>query len=233
MQNLKQFIKSRFPIISRIWKHIILSSYKMKSPNKIFEEIYAKNRWADSQSLSGPGSSFVQTEEVRRALPVLIKELGIRHVLDVPCGDFSWMSQVDLSINYTGGDIVEELIKENQQKYSLGNRKFLKIDVLTDPLPEADLLLCRDCLVHFSYKHIFQALRNIKASQCTYVLLTTFTSRKNNRDITTGAWRPINFQVAPFNFPPPLVLIDEKCKEDNGAYIDKQLGLWKISDILR
>ena len=69
MQNIKQVIKSRFPIVSRIWKYFIYLSYKAKSPNKIFEEIYIKNRWADHQSLSGPGSSLLQTEEVRKALP--------------------------------------------------------------------------------------------------------------------------------------------------------------------
>ena len=141
------------------------------------------------------------------------------------------MSKINLSIDYTGGDIVEELIRENQKKYSLSNRKFLNIDILNDSLPEADLLLCRDCLVHFSYNNIFQALNNIKVSRCRYVLFTTFTGRKTNRDIATGAWRPLNLQVAPFKFSPPIVLIDEKCKEDNGAYADKHLGLWKISDI--
>jgi hypothetical protein len=231
MQDLKRSIKSHLPILSRIWKYFIHRSYKTKSPDQIFEDIYSKNRWADRQSLSGSGSSLMQTAEVRTALPVLVEEFGIRRMLDVPCGDFSWMSQVDLTIDYTGGDIVGELIKLNQQKYSQHNRRFLKIDILNDALPEADLLLCRDCLVHFSYRHIFQALRNIRSSKCTYVLLTTFTRRENNRDVTTGAWRALNLQAAPFHFPTPIAMIDEKCMEDNGAYLDKHLGLWKVSEI--
>lgn len=206
-------------------------SYRRKSPNQIFKEIYTRNRWADTQSLSGPGSSLAQTVEVRTALPLLIEEYGIKHMLDVPCGDFSWMAQVDLSIAYTGGDIVEELITDNQKEYGRDNRRFMKIDILNDAMPEADLLLCRDCLVHFSYKHISQALANIRACRCRYVLLTTFIGRKNNRDITTGAWRPLNLQADPFNFPSPLLLIDERCTEDNGAYADKQLGLWRLADI--
>jgi hypothetical protein len=61
--------------------------------------------------------------------------------------------------------------------------------------------------------------------------LTTFTRRENNRDITTGAWRALNLQAAPFHFPTPIALIDEKCMEDNGAYLDKHLGLWRVSEI--
>jgi hypothetical protein len=45
------------------------------------------------------------------------------------------------------------------------------------------------------------------------------------------AWRPLNLQAAPFHFPDPLALIDEKCTEDDGVYADKQLGLWSLSDI--
>jgi hypothetical protein len=38
-------------------------------------------------------------------------------------------------------------------------------------------------------------------------------------------------QAAPFNFPAPLALIDEKCTHTGGVYRDKRLGLWKLDSL--
>ncbi len=103
---------------------------------------------------------------------------------------------------------------------------------MKDELPEVDLIFCRDCLVHFSHSDIFKALTNIRRSGAIYLLTTTFSGRKENHDINTGEWRVLNFEAAPFHFPPPLRLLVENCTQQNskGAYKDKSLGLWKISD---
>jgi len=100
---------------------------------------------------------------------------------------------------------------------------------LESPLPAADMLLCRDCLVHLSNAHIRRALANIRASDTTYLLTTTFTDRDRNQDIPTGSWRPINLLLPPYNFPEPLRLIDERCPDP--TYADKHLGLWRVADI--
>jgi hypothetical protein len=44
-------------------------------------------------------------------------------------------------------------------------------------------------------------------------------------------WRQLNFQIPPFNFPPPLKLIDEKCAESGGIFADKHLALWELDDL--
>ena len=102
-----------------------------------------------------------------------------------------------------------------------------------DFLPHCDLIFCRDCLVHFSFEEIFAAIRNFYDSGAEYLLTTTFPNRLSNYDIQTGDWRPLNFQLAPFNFPAPLRVINEHCTEGNGKFADKSLGLWKISDICK
>jgi hypothetical protein len=43
-------------------------------------------------------------------------------------------------------------------------------------------------------------------------------------DIRTGGWRTLNFQLPPFNFPPPLHLLNENCTEAGGKFFDKSLG---------
>ena len=64
-----------------------------------------------------------------------------------------------------------------------------------------------------------------------YILTTTFTRRIVNHDIATRQWRVLNIELFPFTLPRPLRIIHEGCTENDAAYIDKALGLWKIDDI--
>jgi hypothetical protein len=63
------------------------------------------------------------------------------------------------------------------------------------------------------------------------LLTTTFTSQRPNRDTSRGEWRTLNLELPPFNFPKPLRVINEKCSEAGGAYWDKGLALWRLSDL--
>jgi hypothetical protein len=55
-----------------------------------------------------------------------------------------------------------------------------------------------------------------------------------NKDVAiAGQWRPLNLQIAPFNFPRPLRLIDEQNTWKANRYPGKSLGLWRVQDILR
>lgn len=227
--KFKTFLKSRLPFLVPLWRRVKFFSPTGVSPQQRFTRIFRRNTWGDDDSLSGTGSSLTQTESIRRVLPSLIRELDCRSLLDIPCGDFFWMKSVGLDIDYTGGDIVDELISDNQRLYGRDGRRFVHLDLLQDTLPQVDLILCRDCLVHFSYEHILQALSTIKGSGSKYLLTTTFIEREKNEDIPTGGWRPINLQRPPFGFPEPLRLIDERCPDD--GYRDKHLGLWKTADI--
>src|SRR5437764_8294237 len=62
-----------------------------------FERIYETNLWSDPESRSGVGSSLDSTRVVRAELPKVLRRLQTRTLLDVPCGDFTWMEHVDLS----------------------------------------------------------------------------------------------------------------------------------------
>jgi hypothetical protein len=154
-------------------------------------------------------------------------------VLDLPCGDFNWMRLVDLNgIDYLGADIVEALIAQNQNRYGhFPNVRFKVLDLLADPLPRMDLVLVRDCLVHFSNQNIQKALENIKRSGSTYLLTTTFTQLIRNKDIITGEWRPVNLQSAPFLLPPPMLLIEEQMETSDEILLSKALGLWRVADL--
>ena len=206
--------------------------WRGKPPEEVFTSIYKEKHWGGRDSASGPGSDDLQTDVLVTGLASVLRGLNARTLLDIPCGDFHWMRKVDLTgIDYTGADIVRELIARNSQLFGRGHLRFQHLDLMQGPLPGADLILCRDCLVHFSYTDIRRALRVMIASDSRYLLTTTFPARTGNFDIATGNWRPLNLQAPPFRFPTPLRILDEGCSEGEGAYADKCLGLWKISDL--
>jgi len=195
----------------------------------VFTEIYQNNEWRSRESVSGPGSELAQTERLRKELNRLMPKLTIKSMLDIPCGDFNWMQHVNLSdVDYIGADIVEKLIEKNTQDCK---EKFQVLDILQDPLPKCDLLFVRDCLVHFSFEDTFAALKNIKQSGAKYLLTTTFTKTSVNKNIVTGGWRIINLQAEPFNLPEPMLVINEHCMEDEGAYKDKSMALWDLASL--
>lgn len=197
-----------------------------------FARIYQTNLWSDAESRSGAGSSLYATARLRAELPPLLRRLNARRLLDVPCGDFNWMNHVDLAgIEYMGGDIVESMVEANRERYESPTRRFVKADVTSGVLPRADVILCRDCLVHFSFGNIIAAFRTMKASGAEYLLTTTFLDRQANKEIVDGDWRPINLVQPPFLLPTPQSVIFENCTEEGGAYVDKALAVWHVSDL--
>ena len=197
-----------------------------------FRHAYTTNHWGGSESPSGPGASLVQTAVVREKLPQMCRRLGVQTLLDLPCGDFSWMSLVDLRhVNYIGADFLPELISENSRRYAGPGREFRVLNLIESALPHADLLLCRDCLVHLSFADAARAIDNLRASGISWLLTTTFPEQAVNEDIHTGDWRPINLEVAPFSWPAPVELLNEQCTEGDGQFSDKSLGLWRISEL--
>jgi len=200
----------------RGWRSPRPNPSEVTAREEIFSNIYSGNLWGDAESVSGPGSNRDRTAAFRAELPPLLEACGVRTLLDAPCGDFNWMRELPWKLDrYIGIDIVREIIDRNQSAYGTATRTFMRLDIVTDPLPKADAIVCRDCLVHFSLADIRQALLNFERSGAGYLLATTFPRAEGNSDIQTGGWRPVNLERPPFNFPPPLGLIDEKRRDAN------------------
>lgn len=197
-----------------------------------FTNVYVKNTFGGVHSRSGEGSDLVQTAVIREKIPVLLEQLSATSMIDAPCGDLFWISKVNLPVQtYLGLDIVSELIRVNQERYGNQQRSFAVVNLVEDEFPKADVILCRDCLVHLSYKDSLKALRNFKKSGSTYLLTTTFTDRTANIDLGRTFWRPLSLELPPFNFPKPLEIINEHCTEAQGLYSDKGLALWLLDDL--
>lgn len=231
---MKETIEKIVPLWMLKWyRDFKVAKFKNRSAEDVFTEIYKTNRWKSSESISGEGSELKQVETLIKELDSLIANLNISSILDIPCGDFNWMRHVDLSkVNYVGADIVNELIEANIEKFKdYENVNFIVLDLINNKLPKKDLIIIRDCLVHLSFDHIFKSIENVKKSGSKYLFTTTYPNHNSNLDIITGDWRRLNLMQPPFNFPEPLLIINENCTESNGRYADKSMLLWDISKL--
>lgn len=236
--SLKSVIKKMIPRqLLRAYRWLRLRNkpkgylFQGKSSIEVFNSIYQSNHWKNVESVSGPGSSVENTKHLRQKITDVIREYHIRTILDIPCGDFNWMRHVELSgVQYLGADIVEGLVRNNQSRFGCPTLKFTSLNLLTDALPSSDLVICRDCLVHFSNEDIHRAIDNIKRSESKLLLTTTFTDCMENEDIITGGWRPINLQKGPFNFGSTEMIFNEETPESK-RFRDKSMLLIKIRNL--
>lgn len=190
----------------------------------IFSEIYETDAWQSQESKSGAGSTLAATAAIRAALPGLLADLDIKHLIDAPCGDFHWMREVDLPLTeYIGGDIVVPLIDHLNAEYAADNRRFIMLDLTTDELPHADALFCRDLFLHLSFADIERVKANFLRSDCRYLIASTYPDINVHFDILTGEARPVNLLSAPFNWPTPIRILDDGVYE----HLDRRMGVWR------
>jgi SAM-dependent methyltransferase len=194
----------------------------------VFGQIHDTKSWRGS-SVSGTGSDPDATAPLLEALPALLANIGVRTILDAPCGDGNWMAKLDYPLErYTGIDVVPAVVSLAAATHGSAAREYRVGDLIRDPLPQADLVLCRDCLVHLPLAEGVEALANIRRSGATWLLATTFPARATNADIRMGRWRPLNLCLPPFSLPEPAQLVSERFAGDP-RFADKALGLWRLS----
>lgn len=177
---------------------------ELDSPKDRFAEIYKSRLWSSAESRSGEGSEFLYTASLRPWLIEKINSLEVKTFVDVPCGDFNWMQHVvkKVNINYTGLDIVDEVIDQNKAAYSSDKIKFEVADICKDRLPKCDIIMVRDCLFHLSFEDINRFLCNLSRMDFQYLLTSTHIVEPQfkNLDIKTGDFRFIDLFGAPFFF---------------------------------
>lgn len=179
---------------------------------KQFNYIYQKNIWGSRESVSGPGSEIQRTKKYRNNLKKILLNYNIKDIFDSPCGDFNWMSKFlrdnKGSFNYSGADIVEEMILNNKREHK--NYKFEVIDLTKNTFPKADVFHCRDLLFHLSYHDIFKIFNNFIQSEVSYVLVSNHESNfLKNIDIKSGGFRYLDMRRKPFFFNNYLEKIDD------------------------
>jgi SAM-dependent methyltransferase len=215
-----------------LWTRAALLLAPRRTVRAAFRRHFVRRDWLEPETVSGRGSALPRTAAIRRDLPPLLAELGVRTLLDAGCGDFHWFRTLELESElqrYVGVEVVDELTAANRERFGTPQREFVTADVIGDPLPAVDLILCRDCLVHLKNRQIVRALRNFRRSGSRWLLATTFTGDHPNDDAPLGGWRPVNLARPPFALGPPLRLLPEAESVEDGAYRDKSLGLWRLA----
>lgn len=213
----------------RIARHQNIRHLFATNRRQVFDQIYTQGVWLEhggQLARSGSGSELDATKQVRHQLPALLADLGARSLLDVGCGDFTWMQHVGLGVEYTGIDVVQSVISANQAAFASSAQHFYCMDAVEDALPRADVVLCREVLFHLSLADIKRLVNNVKLSGARYLVATSDTCTDFNADIRTGDYRPLNLQRRPFHFPRPQMWLP-----DEAVLAGRGLGAWALNEI--
>lgn len=168
---------------------------------RVFNDLYNKGHWgrdAEGRCNCGPGSSLEATKDYRAFVEEFMRRHEVRSVVDAGCGDWTFSSAMDWShVSYLGVDIASDVVDTLKKKYSRPNVSFMVGDI-TDELPAADLLLCKDVLEHLPSDMILKFISsNLKKGRYKWAIITNDRGR-DNHDIKPGEHRLIDLTVAPF-----------------------------------
>ena len=93
----------------------------------------------------------------------LTEHPDIKHVIEFGCGDFNVASKfISDSFDYTGVDIVEDMINSHQKNFASEHVNFMCLDIVEDDLPDGDMCLIRQVLQHLSDDDISRILAKLK-----------------------------------------------------------------------
>lgn len=196
------------------------------------EKIFASG-WGGSDSLSGPGSDTKRIELIAKPLRLLQNLLrseagrGTLRVNDVGCGDLRWARGVFSAYEYHGLDVCEWPTWAGLREDGWDLRKANAVD---ECLPDADLTVCRDVMIHLTNIMNVKLLENVGLST-RWLLGTTYVSGATSRPFTNAdrtsmtrarkVHAPLDLRKAPFNLGQPLFMIPEYSA-------GKYLGLWDL-----
>ena len=164
-------------MIKRVLRRIKWEIEKLRGPNHaaIFSKIYKEKIWGSDgqqQFYSGSGSDEVYTLPYINSIIDFIKKNNIRSIVDLGCGDFRVGAAIveATGVKYTGIDVVEDLVKYNQNQFGNENISFRYKNITKDNLPDGELCLIRQVLQHLSNKDILGVLQ--KTKKYKYLIIT-------------------------------------------------------------
>jgi hypothetical protein len=178
----------------------------IESNRDAFRSIYASDAWTLG---SGPGSLPSANAPFTEFLESFIRENGIGRLVDFGCGDWGYMNHVNLAgSDYLGLDVVDSVLAENVRRYERAEIRFAHTPSNLAELPEGDLILFKDVLVHLPNDYVaavlFQAQRKFR-----FVLaVNNFSANPAvyNSDIQFGGFRPVDLSRPPFSIRCATVL---------------------------
>lgn len=169
-----------------------------------FDDVYKRAVWgtnAEGHGTSGGGSTMKNTAIYRVFLQEFMADKGIKSVVDAGCGDWEFSQSMNWDgIDYKGYDIVDSVIDDNKKKYAKPNVQFFAANIVTENLPPADLLVCKQVLQHLPLKDVETFLKQLPKYK--HVLITNSVEANfsaANTDIKPGDYRPLDITAPPFD----------------------------------
>ena len=157
----------------------------------IFDTIYKYNLWGNG---SGSGSLPWNNSKYIIYLQNLLDNKNIQNVVEIACGDYRLWKDIKYIGKYTGIDIVDSLIINNNLIYGKDNVVFLNWDISKDKIKidNIDLIVIKDLFIHLPNSVISQIMFNIIGMQPKYILITEDTHYFNlDYNILQGMYRPL------------------------------------------
>lgn len=211
----------------------------MSGAREAFSKIYRTNEW-DPHVKSGIGSAPSRTGRYREILERTVRSLPVASVVDVGCGDWSFSRSIDWTgLEYTGVDVVPELIERLSTEHARPGVSFRCGDAIAGDVPEADMLIAKDVLQHWPNDGISRFLQN-SLPRFKFALLTNDyhhyrkgswrrawlpkTIGKPNEHIPMGGWHPVRLRDAPFNLEAEVIEVITMTADD--LVWEKEILLW-------
>jgi SAM-dependent methyltransferase len=170
----------------------------------IFTRIYDDAVWgknSEGVGYSGGGSLVQNVTFYMDFVQSFLKTHNIKTVVDAGCGDWEFSRFMNWDgVEYTGYDVVESVIRKNQERYGSENIHFIHSNFLTEDLPVTDLILCKHVLQHLTNADIALFIKQLpKFKYClitNQVENTTLTG--DNADIPIGHCHKVDLTKSPF-----------------------------------
>jgi hypothetical protein len=188
----------------------------MKEIKEAFTKVYKTNGWGSPESIpgrknkkfySGGGTDPDNDKDniYINTLQSYIDREDIKSVIEIGCGDWEVSSRIDWSsVNYTGYDVVEDLIEYNNNNYSKENVRFIcNSNIITENNITADLLIVKDVFQHLPPSYYVDFIKSIPTN-FKYNLITNDFS--NNSNIEFGGYTGNDFSKDPFNMKYEIVI---------------------------
>ena len=195
---------------------------------QVFEKIYEKKKWGSNGTLSGEGTRpEAAAEYVLYLSNFLIAHPEINSILDIGHGDWKmWPDRYFSKFDYTGIDITSSVVDNCIRQFGNDHQRFIEADFLEIELPQADLLLIKDVLIHLSNDDIKKTLGRL--SEFKYSIVVTDNESKGWRVIAGNLKREFDKSQSIRN------LISSPFRVFNKNYLrnDIQTGSYHWVDLL-
>ena len=186
-----------------------------------FKNIHKKNIWGGG---SGTGSKLSHDNKwYLKILQDIIKDKGIKNILDIGCGDWEIMKNLSYEgLVYDGIDIVKSVI-DNNKDYESHNIRFYHKNILNEDIENYDLIIIKDVLQHLEDYDIIKIMDKLM-EKGKYILCVNGykfgrTPEKNNWEIRNiknrYSYHPASIEKQPLiKYKGNMILKElRRCKE--------------------